>query len=173
MVDACTLPAAARPLRPAEFDSLFATGLRDQQRLSPPAWRWRLDLAAPDLTGRETSCCSVSHRCLRPDRDAVSLGVCVPAAHVVVLDVLAGRAVTGTRRSHCCGRVVGVHDRTQAFDQQLEDRIDDQRSEAVATASTARHGCRRVKQVSGGDQQDEFALPRSPPCHDCATWVQM
>jgi hypothetical protein len=31
---ACTLPTAARPLRLAEFDALFATALRRQERLS-------------------------------------------------------------------------------------------------------------------------------------------
>ncbi|WP_239166959.1 hypothetical protein [Actinoplanes italicus] len=35
-----------RPLRVAEFDDLFATSMRDQQRLSPTRLRWRLDPAA-------------------------------------------------------------------------------------------------------------------------------
>ncbi|MEH0929757.1 hypothetical protein [Micromonospora sp. CPCC 205558] len=33
--DAGTLPSVQRPLRLAEFDDLFTTALREQQRLSP------------------------------------------------------------------------------------------------------------------------------------------
>ena len=36
---ACTLPTAKRPVRVAEFDELFATGLRGQQRLDFPFQR--------------------------------------------------------------------------------------------------------------------------------------
>ena len=59
---ACTLPTVERPLRLAEFDDLFTTAVRGQQRLSPTRLRWQLDpVAEPtarDLTGRETDCCS-------------------------------------------------------------------------------------------------------------------
>ena len=59
---ACTLPTAERPVRVAEFDELFATGLRGQQRLARTRLRWRLDVAAEaaarDLTSRESECCS-------------------------------------------------------------------------------------------------------------------
>jgi hypothetical protein len=59
---ACTLPTVDRPLRPAEFDELFATALRGQHRLSATTLRWEFDpaaqAAARDLTGRESSCCS-------------------------------------------------------------------------------------------------------------------
>ena len=55
---ACTLPTAERPLRLAEFDDLFATALRGQQRLSPTRLRLRLDpvaeQAARDLAVRES-----------------------------------------------------------------------------------------------------------------------
>jgi hypothetical protein len=44
--EACTLPTAERPLRLAEFDQLFATALREQQRLSPTVLRWVIDPAA-------------------------------------------------------------------------------------------------------------------------------
>ena len=44
--EACTLPTVDRPVRLAEFDDLFATALRGQQRLSPTVLRWRLDPAA-------------------------------------------------------------------------------------------------------------------------------
>src|SRR5690348_16526591 len=61
-LDACTLPTAERPLRLAEFQTLFATALRGQERLSPTHLRWRIDPAAEstarDLTARESECCS-------------------------------------------------------------------------------------------------------------------
>lgn len=57
----CTLPAAERPLRVAEFDALFATA-RWSKRPQPT----RLDLAIPPeaqsttrlLVERESGCCS-------------------------------------------------------------------------------------------------------------------
>jgi hypothetical protein len=97
--EACTLPTAERPLRLAEFEDLFATALRGQQRLSPTALRWRLDPAAEpiarELTVRESSCCSFFSFAFAPDGDAVRLDVLVPAAHVAVLDALAERAAAG------------------------------------------------------------------------------
>jgi hypothetical protein len=96
---ACTLPTAQRPLRVAEFDDLFATALRGQQRLSPTALRWRLDptveQTARELTGRETECCSFFTFTFAPDGDAVQLDVAVPAAHIDVLDALANQAAAG------------------------------------------------------------------------------
>jgi hypothetical protein len=97
--EVCTLPIVERPLRLAEFDDLFATALRGQQRLSPTALRWRLDRAAEptarDLTVRESSCCSFFSFTFSPAGDAVHLDVQVPAAHVDVLDALADRAAAG------------------------------------------------------------------------------
>jgi hypothetical protein len=96
--EACTLPTVDRPLRLAEFDDLFATALRVQQRLSPTALRWRLDPAAEatarDLTGRESSCWSFFTFTFAGDHagDELRLDVQVPAGHVDVLDALAGRA---------------------------------------------------------------------------------
>ncbi|GIJ24223.1 hypothetical protein [Micromonospora lutea] len=94
--EACTLPTVERPLRLAEFDDLFATALRGQQRLSPTVLRWRLDPAAEatarDLTGRESSCCSFFTFTYTDDGDTVRLDVEVSTAHVDVLDALAGRA---------------------------------------------------------------------------------
>jgi hypothetical protein len=99
--DACTLPTAERPLRRAEFDDLFATSLRDQQRLSPTALRWRLDSAgaatARELTRRESVCCSFFSFTFAPDGAQVRLDVQVPPAHVDVLDALAARAAAGMR----------------------------------------------------------------------------
>jgi hypothetical protein len=97
--EACTLPTVERPLRLAEFDELFATGLRGQQRLSPTQLRWRLDRAAEssarDLTARESSCCPFFSFTFAPDGRAVRVGVQVPAAHVEILDALADRAAAG------------------------------------------------------------------------------
>jgi hypothetical protein len=97
--EACTLPSVQQPLRLVEFDSLFATALREQQRLSPIHLRWRLDPAAEttarDLTNRESSCCSFFTFTITADTDALRLDVQVPAAHVDVLDALAQRAAAG------------------------------------------------------------------------------
>ncbi len=99
MPDACTLPTAERPLRVAEFDELFATAVRGQQRLSATRLRWLLDPAAEprarDLTVRETQCCSFFTFTFAPVNGGVQLDVEVPAAHVDVLDALAERAVAG------------------------------------------------------------------------------
>ncbi|WCN83919.1 hypothetical protein [Micromonospora sp. LH3U1] len=97
--ESCTLPNAQRPLRLAEFDDLFATALREQQRLSPTHLRWRLDPAAEptarDLTDRESSCCSFFSFTIARDADALRLDVQVSAAHVDVLDALTQRAAAG------------------------------------------------------------------------------
>jgi hypothetical protein len=100
--EACTLPTVDRPLRLAEFDDLFATSLRGQQRLSPTALRWRLDPSAEatarGLTARESSCCSFFLFSFAPDGDRLDLEVRVPAAHVDMLDALADRAAAGIAR---------------------------------------------------------------------------
>ena len=94
--ETCTLPTVERPLRLAEFDELFATALRGQQRLTRTSLRWRLDPAAAetarDLTVRESACCSFFSFAFAPDGDDLQLDVQVPAAHVAVLDALADRA---------------------------------------------------------------------------------
>jgi hypothetical protein len=97
--EACTLPTAERPLRLAEFDDLFATALRGQQRMSPTRLCWRLDPAAEqtarDLAGRESTCCSFFSFTFVPADGVVQLDVEVPAAHEEVLDALAERATAG------------------------------------------------------------------------------
>jgi hypothetical protein len=97
--EACTLPTVERPVRLAEFDDLFATALRGQQRQSPTALRWQLDPetehTARDLTGRESACCSFFTFTFAPAADHVQLDVVVPDAHVDVLDALAARAAAG------------------------------------------------------------------------------
>ncbi|GIF23602.1 hypothetical protein BJ973_004211 [Actinoplanes tereljensis] len=97
--EACTLPTVERPLRLAEFDDLFATALRGQQRLSATALRWDLDPAAEavarDLTSRESECCSFFSFGFHLGDQSLRLDVEVPAAHVEVLDALARRAAAG------------------------------------------------------------------------------
>jgi hypothetical protein len=97
--EACTLPTGERPLRLAEFDTLFATALRDQRRLSPTRLRWRLEPAAEptarDLTARESACCTFFTFTYARDSQTVRLDVEVPAAYVDVLDALAARAAAG------------------------------------------------------------------------------
>jgi hypothetical protein len=96
---ACTLPTVERPLRQAEFDDLFATGLRGQQRLSPTVLRWRLDpragTTARDLAARESSCCSFFTFVFTGGGDTPHVDVGVPPAYVSVLDALAERAAAG------------------------------------------------------------------------------
>ncbi|GIH20800.1 hypothetical protein [Rugosimonospora africana] len=96
---ACTLPTPERPLRVAEFDQLFATALRGQQRLSPTELRWELDPDAEpmlrDLTSRETACCSFFIFTISPGTSELRLDVRVPANYVQVLDGLAARATAG------------------------------------------------------------------------------
>ncbi|WP_020525254.1 hypothetical protein [Catelliglobosispora koreensis] len=98
--EACTLPTAERPLRLAEFDTLF-TGLTTLDRLTPT--HARLHLTGPagleevvrDLTARETACCSFFTFTVTPVTDRqLTLDIEVPAAHTAVLEALAGRAET-------------------------------------------------------------------------------
>jgi hypothetical protein len=97
--DACTLPAADRPLRRAEFTELFATHLRGLQRLDES--HLRMTLAGEtdrsmvlDLTTRETECCSFFTFTVQPVDGAVLLEVSVPPAYVDVLDGLERHAAT-------------------------------------------------------------------------------
>ena len=95
------LATAERPLRLAEFDDLFTSALRGQQRLSPTTLRWRLvpsaEAAVRDLIARETACCSFFTFTVSPGGEVVGVDVEVPAAHVEVLDALAMRAAAGMR----------------------------------------------------------------------------
>ena len=97
----CTLPAAERPARAAEFDELFAVALRSQQRVAPTVLRWQLDPAAEsaarDLASRETGCCSFFTFAFTQLQGAVQVDVEVPPASAGVLDALAERAAAGMR----------------------------------------------------------------------------
>jgi hypothetical protein len=98
---ACTLPTAERPVRAAEFDELFATALRGQQRLAPTVLRWRLDPAAEhaarELAGRESECCSFFTFTFARVGEDVQVEIEVPPSSAGVLDALAGRAAAGMR----------------------------------------------------------------------------
>ncbi len=99
--EACTLPTVEQPLRLAEFDDLFATALRGQQRVTPTRLRWWLDPAAEDrareLTDRESLCCSFFGFTFAHTGDGLRLDVDVPASQVDVLDALADRAAAAGR----------------------------------------------------------------------------
>ena len=101
--EACTLPTVERPSRLAEFDDLFASGLRGQLRVSPTVLRWNFDsvveATARDLAERESGCCSFFTFTFGPASAGFELDVAVPAAHVDVLDALAERARAGSRAS--------------------------------------------------------------------------
>jgi hypothetical protein len=94
--EACTLPTPERHLRLAEFDELFATALRRQERPGPVRLRWELDPAresrARDLADRETECCSFLAFTFTSTTDSLLLDVQVPPTRVDVLDALAARA---------------------------------------------------------------------------------
>ncbi|MEU7792841.1 hypothetical protein AB0B11_05325 [Micromonospora tulbaghiae] len=101
--DTCTLPTAERPLRLAEFDTLFRDALRGVDR--PAARHLRLHLddvaepAARDLIARESACCSFfTFDLARPDGGTLRLDIRVPGARVVVLDALALRATAARGR---------------------------------------------------------------------------
>ena len=91
----CTLPPPERPLRAAEFSTLFAASLRSLQRIDETHLRLELvgddDLAGTvaDLTTRETQCCSFLAFTSTRHRDRIVLDVAVPSAHRAVLDGLA------------------------------------------------------------------------------------
>ncbi len=95
--EACTLPTAEQPLRVAEFEGLFVAALRAVNRVAPTALRLVLDASAEEvareLADRETACCSFFGFAFDHDpAGQLLMTVTVPAAHVVVLDRLAGQA---------------------------------------------------------------------------------
>ena len=97
----CTLPTVDQPLRLAEFDDLFAAGLRGQRRVSPTVLRWELDPAveatARDLTARESGCCSFFSFVFGPAGRTLEVTVEIPPAQVEVLDALEARAAARIR----------------------------------------------------------------------------
>ncbi|MFB7373686.1 hypothetical protein ACFC0D_27975 [Streptomyces sp. NPDC056222] len=102
--DSCTLPTAERPLRVAEFDSLFT---RHLMKVSRPD-RLTLEMvfggepvvdeAVRDLVARESGCCSFFTFTVSPCPEGIRLDVAVDMAHEGVLDALQRRGATATRR---------------------------------------------------------------------------
>jgi hypothetical protein len=94
----CTLPTAERPLRAAEFDTLFAESLHGLDRPGPGRLRLGLE-ATPrvagrtaELVAREAGCCSFFTFTLTATGGRLWLDVEVPAGQSPVLDALAARA---------------------------------------------------------------------------------
>jgi hypothetical protein len=101
---ACTLPTAQRPLRLAEFDTLFTQAVQGVDRPGPLHLRLHLagddDLEATvrDLAARESQCCSFFAFTITADTPArVQLDIGVPEAQTAVLDALADRAASLAR----------------------------------------------------------------------------
>jgi hypothetical protein len=100
---ACTLPTAERPLRLAEFDDLFATGVRSVDRIDRARLRLELEpepgvaARATDLVVRETGCCGFFTFTLTATDGRVRLEVAVPDSQVEVLDALTDRVAAGVR----------------------------------------------------------------------------
>src|SRR5262245_34762658 len=98
LISACTLQAAARPGRVAEFDEAFAAGLRHAERVrrTHASWGRRGDRgrgeALAGLLDRESQCCSFFTFGQRAEGDTVTVDVTVPPGHADALAVLAGRA---------------------------------------------------------------------------------
>lgn len=93
----CTLPTKERPLRVAEWDSLFSERLTALSR--PQPLHLCLDLAGGpgvedrvrDLVEREGGCCSFFTFALTPGEDLVQLNIVVDQAREAVLEALAAR----------------------------------------------------------------------------------
>ena len=96
--EACTLPAADRPQRTADFYALFAGAVRGIERAGPT--RLRLDLQpgpraaarVAELAAAETGCCSFFTFTIIVAAGRLILDITVPAPHTGTLDLLAGRA---------------------------------------------------------------------------------
>lgn len=96
MPQACTLPTVERPLRLREFDSVFASALRRQDRVGAMTLRWVFDPAAGtrvrDLTERESVCCSFFEFNLSDTNAGLLVEVTVPPNQGTVLDALQERS---------------------------------------------------------------------------------
>lgn len=96
--DACTLPAAERPQRAAEFDGLFAGAVLGIDRVDPTCLRLNLEPGpqaagrAAELAAAETECCSFFTFNITIGAGRLVLEITVPAAHTGLLDALASHA---------------------------------------------------------------------------------
>ncbi|GIG59765.1 hypothetical protein Lfu02_41370 [Longispora fulva] len=99
--ESCTLPTAARPLRVAEFDALFAASVRTVERTATNSLRLALvadpqvAATAAGLVTRETACCSFFTFTLTATGGALVLDVTVDGVHEAVLDALEASARAG------------------------------------------------------------------------------
>lgn len=96
--DACTLTAAQRPLRLAEFDDVFRTSVLSVTRPSPGLARLKL-VASPELAAtvaslavRETDCCSFFTFTLSATGGVLSLEIAAPPERAEIVEALAARA---------------------------------------------------------------------------------
>ncbi|MBT2446066.1 hypothetical protein J7F03_02970 [Streptomyces sp. ISL-43] len=100
----CTLPTEERPLRVAEWDTLFSERLTSSSR--PEPLRLRLGLAGGqdieervrDLVERESGCCSFFTFTTTSAEDLIGLDIAVDPAHEGVLDALAACTTAGRQR---------------------------------------------------------------------------
>jgi hypothetical protein len=91
------MPTSERPLRLAEFDSLFASSAR---RVTRDEHRVRIHLEGDstlrervrDLADRETACCSFFTFAIEGPSSAVVMDISVPESRREILDALADRA---------------------------------------------------------------------------------
>lgn len=99
--DACTLPTAARPLRVAEFDALFADHVLAVERDAPTQLTLllhggrELEARVRDLAARETGCCSFftfTVSAWQADTHRMRVEIQVPPEHADILAALATRA---------------------------------------------------------------------------------
>jgi hypothetical protein len=97
-IAACTLSAADRLSRAAEFGQLFTETVRQVERPEPTRLRLELIPVAgaagrtAELMAAETECCSFFTFTLTAAAGSLVLDVSVPPGQVGALDALAGRA---------------------------------------------------------------------------------
>lgn len=95
----CTLPTAERPLRVAEFDTLFAEAVDEVKTVGPGRVRLALKAdavvagRAAELAARETACCSFFTFALTATGGALTMEISVDEPHLDVLDALTARIV--------------------------------------------------------------------------------
>ncbi|UXY25519.1 hypothetical protein [Streptomyces sp. HUAS TT20] len=92
----CTLPTTERPLRVAEWDTLFGERLTDVSRPEPLLLRLELSGGGVqervrDLAERESGCCSFFTFSVAGEGSRVRLDIAVDQVHAPVLDALADR----------------------------------------------------------------------------------
>ena len=102
--ESCALPTQERPLRAAEFDTLFAESVLRVTRVSVI----RLDLvlaggaekAARELAAREASCCSFFRFDFDVRGSEITMRIAVPESQSGVLDALTDRvtSIAGGKR---------------------------------------------------------------------------